>query len=178
MAIKIRKSQLASEAALVAAVNAALDGNLTTQVHRDKTSTPAGDSLNPSSTLLAIASANASSLGTSITLANEIKGVLKVHMADDSAHLAADAVNIAFDGYALASNLATGIALANAIKVNYEVHRVSTVFHLNADSTNTISASAATDQSSLNTLLNELKTDINAHIANGGSTQRLVLIDD
>ena len=178
MAIKIRKSQLASEPAVVAAINALLDANLSTQVHRDKTSTPAGDSLNPSSTLLAIASAAASSLGTSITLANEIKGVLAVHMADTSAHLVADSTNVNFDGYALASNLATGIALANAIKVDYEAHRVDTSSHVNADSTHTISASAATDQNSLNTLLNELKSDINAHIADGGSVQRLVLIDD
>jgi hypothetical protein len=34
-----------------------------------------------------------------------------------------------------------------------------------SDGGNSISSSDATDQSSLNTLLNELKTDINAHIA-------------
>ena len=178
MSVKIRKAQSASEPAVVAAINALIAARLSTQIHRDKTSTPTGTSLSPTSTPLLIASAASTSLATSITLANEIKGVLKFHMADDSAHLEADTTNTAFDGYALASNLATGILLANAMKVNYEVHRVSTVFHVNADSTNTISASAATDQSSLNTLLDELKLDINAHCADAGTVQRLVLVDD
>lgn len=183
MSIKIRKAQLASESALVTAVNAALDGHLSSEIHRDKTSVPAGDSLNPSSTVLTIDSANASSLATSLVLVAEIQGVLAVHMADDSAHLEADTTNVNFDGYALdltdnTTKLATAILLANAIKVDYEAHRVSTVFHVNADSSHTISASAATDQNSLNTLLNELKTDITAHIAGGPAWQRLVLIGD
>jgi len=183
MSIKIRKAQLASESAVVSAINALLDANLSTQVHRDKTATPAGDSLNPSSTVLTVSAANASSLSTSLTLALNIQGVLAVHFADDSAHLVADAVNVNFDGYAIdntsgTTQLATAILLANAMKVDYEAHRVSTVFHVNADSTHTISASAATDQTSLNTLLNELKTDVTAHVADGGSVQRLVLIND
>jgi hypothetical protein len=178
MAIKIRKAQLASEPAVVAAINALIDARLTTQVHRDKTSTPAGDSLNPSSATLQVTAANASNLATSLTLVTNLKGVLAVHCADTSAHLVADTTNDAFDGYAAASDLATAIALANAIKVDYTAHIANTSVHLNADSTNTVAASAATDQSSLNTLLNELKTDINAHINLAGSVQRLVLVDD
>ena len=50
--------------------------------------------------------------------------------------------------------------------------------HFTADATNTIAAANATDQTSLNTLLNELKTDINAHMASApttnASTMRLV----
>lgn len=178
MSIKIRKAQLASEPAVASAINALIDARLSTQVHRDKTSIPAGDSLNPSSTVLQVTAANASDLATSITLANSIKGILGVHMADSSAHLEADLTNINFDGYALASDLATVIALANAMKVNHNAHCANTDCHLNADSTNTVSASAASDQSSSNTLLNELKSDLNAHIANAGLIQRLILIDD
>ncbi len=178
MSIKIRKAQLASESPVVAAINALLDANLSTQVHRDKTATPAGDALNPSSTVLTVSAANATDLATSLTLVNNIKGVLAVHLADTSAHLEADTTNDNFDGYALGTDLASAILLANAIKVDYTAHIASTVFHVNADSTNTVSASAATDQSSLNTLLNEVKGDLTAHIADGGSVQRLVLIDD
>lgn len=178
MAIKIRKAQLASEPAIVAAINALIDANLSTQVHRDKTSTPAGDSLNPSSSVLQVTAANATNLATSITLANEIKGILSVHMADSSAHLEADETNVNFDGYALASSEATVIALANAMKVDHNAHCADTNVHVNADGTNTVSSSDATDQSSANTLLNELKGDLNAHIANAGLVQRLVLIDD
>ena len=178
MSIKIRKSQLASEPAVVTAINALIGARLSTEVHRDKTSIPSGDALNPSSTALQVTAAASTNLATSITLANNLKSVLGFHMADDSAHLIADTTNVNFDGYALASSLATGIAHGNAIKVDYTDHIADTSVHLNADSTNTVAAAVATDQGSLNTLLTELKADINAHINLCGSIQRLIIVDD
>jgi hypothetical protein len=121
---------------------------------------------------LAVASANASDLATSITLANELKLVYETHLADAVAHKLADAA----PALTAASDLATGITLANAIKADYEVHRASTTYHYTADATNTIAAVNASDQSSLNTLLNELKTDINAHIAAAFTTRSIKII--
>ena len=55
-------------------------------------------------------------------------------------------------------------ARERALKAAYRAHRVDTGAHVAADSTNTISAATATDLASTQTLLNELKTDINAHL--------------
>lgn len=143
--------------------------------HADITSvstTAAGDYKAPTSTPDIIASANASSLGTSVTLVNEIKAVLNRHYADDLAHKATNTAISTAD----ATDLATGITLANAIKSSYETHRASTGKHYTADSTNTISSSDASDQSSLNTLLNELKTDLNAHIQTAPLSQSINLV--
>lgn len=177
MSIKIRKAQLASEPAVVAAVNALIDANLSTQVHRDKTSVESGTALSPASTAMTI-DGYATDLASSISLANELKGKLAYHLADDSAHLIADDVNVNFDGYALASDLATVELLANAMKVDYTAHLSQSGVHLNNDSTNTITAADATDQSTSNLLLNDIATKLTAHMGNAGSVQRLVLIGD
>lgn len=177
MSIKIRKAQLASEPAVVAAINALIDANLSTQIHRDKTSIPAGDSLNPSSTPLGV-DGYATGLASSIALANELKGVLAFHMADSSAHEVADSVNVNFDGYALATNLSTVQLLANAMKVDYTAHLSQSGCHVNNDSTNTITAADATDQSTSNLLLNNIATKLEAHMADAGAVQRLIIVDD
>lgn len=65
----------------------------------------------------------------------------------------------------LPADLAATIVIANALRAAYEAHRVLTSHHIAADSTNTVAAAAATDQASVNTLLNELKVDLNAHQA-------------
>jgi len=73
---------------------------------------------------------------------------------------------------ALAADLPTVIARANALKAAYVAHIASAVsattgqgVHIAADATNTISSPDATDQTSANTLLNELKADLNLHRA-------------
>lgn len=77
----------------------------------------------------------------------------------------------AIDTVDASASLPTVIALANAIRTAYEAHRVDVTAHDAADSTNTIAAPAATDQASSNTLLNELQTDLNAHMALAASHQ-------
>lgn len=119
-----------------------------------------------------VASANASSLATSLVLANDVMGTYLAHLADDLAHKVADAA----PALVKASDLATAITLANAIKADYNTHIASTTYHYNADGTNGIAAADATDQSSLNTLLNELKTDFNAHMASGPSGKSVRLV--
>jgi hypothetical protein len=74
-------------------------------------------------------------------------------------------------------DLATAITALNAIKGFYNTHRASTTYHYNADSTNTITSADATDQSSANTLANELKTDFTAHVTSGNVSNVPVLVD-
>ena len=133
--------------------------------------TGAGSSFHLDATASAIAASNASDLATSLTLAEQIRGVYEAHLDDDAAHKLKDPK----PALVKASTLATAITLANAIKADYNTHIASTTYHYNADGTNAVSSSDATDQASLNTLLNELKTDLNAHLASGpaGSLARL-----
>ncbi len=113
---------------------------------------------------LLVTAANASTLPTSLTLVNEILSVYAFHMADTLAH---KVVGVALASYVPATSLATAITRANDIKSKYNTHRASTTYHYTADSTNVVAAADATDQSSLNTLLNEIKTDLNAHLISG-----------
>lgn len=62
-----------------------------------------------------------------------------------------------------ASDLATSIALANALRAWWATHIADTDKHIAADSTNTTTAPVATDLAETQTLLNEIKTDFNAH---------------
>lgn len=70
----------------------------------------------------------------------------------------------------LASDLDTAIVRANVVRAAYIAHIASACSattglgaHIAADATNTIAAPVATDQTTINTLLNELKGDFNAH---------------
>lgn len=71
-----------------------------------------------------------------------------------------------------AAALPTVLVLANALRAAYEAHRVNVESptgsasgaHVVADATNAITAPVATDQTTANTLLNEIKTDLNAHM--------------
>lgn len=127
-----------------------------------------------------ITAADATTLETSVTLVNQLLGVYAFHMADTLAH---KVVGVALASYVPVSDslsdgdkLTAAIALANDIKSKYNTHRASTTYHYTADSTNVTSAADATDQGSLNTLLTELKADINAHLVQGyaGKSVRLV----
>lgn len=109
----------------------------------------------------AITAANASDLATSLTLAEQIRGVYNTHLDSDAAHKIKDPK----PALTAATTLATAITLANAIKADYNTHRASTTYHYNADATNVITSADATDQASAITLANEIKTDLNAHIA-------------
>lgn len=131
---------------------------------------------------LTVTSADADDFASAATLVNELLGVYQFHMADTLAH---KTTGVALASYAQvhiedpddaaeeAAKLIVACARANDIKAKYNTHRASTTHHYTADSTNVVAAADATDQASLETLLNELKADINLHMASGVSAKSL-----
>lgn len=125
-----------------------------------------------------VTAANASDLATSLVLCRALCEFYAFHFADDVLHKVKEGT--ALPSAASVVSLATAITAANALKVAHGNHIGSTTFHYTADAVNTIAAANASDQGSLNTLLNELKTDVNAHSSgalagpSGGSSIRLV----
>ena len=118
----------------------------------------------------AIATADASDLATSVTLANALKASYNAHCASacsattgQGAHIAADATYPT--AVADATDLTSVEALLNDIKSNYNSHRAVASIHATADSTNTVTAADATTQGSANTLANEIKAKLNLHFA-------------
>ena len=113
--------------------------------------------------------ANATTKATAITLLNQIKAKFNAHCALTPAHGAADAVNpIILADLGVAATWEQIQAMADQLRVSYEAHRVLTAgsVHGAADSTNTMAVAAVGSvQTSVNTLLNELKTDFNAHMS-------------
>ena len=117
-----------------------------------------------------VSAAAVSSKATAVTLLNELKTDFNAHIAmtSGSVHGAADATNpVTLDDLTSSSTWTEIAAMADSIRTKYEAHRVLTAdsVHGAADSTNTMTASAVgTLQTSINTYLNEFKTDFNAHI--------------
>lgn len=132
----------------------------------------AGSSFHLDASEVAVSAANASSLATSLALAKQLRTVYLFHLADTLAHKVVDTPPALSEP----TDLATAITFANALKADYNTHRASTTYHHNADSTNAVSSSDASDQASLNTLLNEIKTDLAAHIASAPSAPSLRLV--
>ena len=116
-----------------------------------------------------ISTANAvyTDIDSCVALANAIKSKYEAHRTRSSVHFTNDTTNtISAANAALSSDLTGGGALPTAIRSSYESHRASTSWHANADSTNTISASAVATVANLIALAAELRTDIDAHLAN------------
>lgn len=126
--------------------------------------------------------ANATDVATAITLLNELRTDYEAHrvLTAGGVHGAADTANAI--AAPAATNGLTAIALAIDLKSKFNAHRVNdpTVHgvedtvnavtsadpvwvHGAADTTNTVSAPAATDLATAITLLNELRTDYEAH---------------
>lgn len=149
--------------ALVAANNQRQLDAIASFFHLDRTNSAEGsDYTNPTQTRLTVTAAAATDLATSVALANNIRTVLNTHFPDLIAH---DTVATALLATPVATDLATGITLGNAEKAAYNTHLTLSGAHYTNDSTNATAATNASDQSSLNTLLNEMKADINAHMA-------------
>jgi hypothetical protein len=131
----------------------------------------------------AITAANASSLETSRTLLGAVVTAYLTHAADALAHLAADATNVPAETLqellaALPTDTLGGMqTLANEFKALYNAHRAEAGVHATNDAGHAIAAADATDQSSLNTLLNELKADLNLHMADGLATPSWRAVD-
>ncbi len=133
----------------------------------------AGSSFHMDASERTVTAANASSLATSLTLVNQLIAVYSFHAADTLAHKAA---GNALASTAPATTLAQAITRANDIKAKMALHLASTAQHYTADETNATAAADADDQTSLNTLLNELKADLNAHMASAPATHSLRLV--
>jgi hypothetical protein len=162
-------------AGLVAAWNAKQEASVSSNFHADITQKTSGGDFAPVVANDTIGSANATDLATSLTLVNEIKSVSGRHFQDPRAHNTAVTTPTTL---ADATDLTTAVALGNDIKAIYNTggHVNASNVHFNNDSTNTIAAANATDQSTLNTLLNELKTDINAHIISAPTGSMIQLV--
>lgn len=119
---------------------------------------------------ITVTAADASSLATSLTLCNQILGVYSFHMADTLSH---KVTGVALASYVPASTLAQAITKANDVKSKYNTHRASTTYHYTADGTNVVTAADATIQSELNTLLNDIKVQLIAHVASGAVCKSL-----
>lgn len=121
-----------------------------------------------------VTTANASDLATSLALLHALLYAYYRHIADALAHTAADTTNTmsgTASGYVdYVVDLDTAVEIANDLKAAYNAHRSQSGVHPTNDSGRQITSADATDQSSLNTLLNEIKTDLNAHMAQGLST--------
>lgn len=138
-----------------------------------KTQIGAGSKFHLDASEVTVTAADASSLDTSLTLVNQLRAVYEFHKADTLAHKAADTATLTAPA---ATDLASAITLANELKGDYNVHRASTSWHYNADSTNVVAASNASDQGTLNTLLNDIKTQFLAHFADAPSCPSVRLI--
>ena len=97
-----------------------------------------------------------------------------LHCANVTAHIAADTAN---DGVALqlGDSLAEMYVAANALKAAYNAHDAETgAYHGAAGSAHQTAANDATTHATLVTLLNELKSDYEAHRAEGDTLFTLV----
>lgn len=139
-------------------------GTLAAPIHYDRAEYP-------------VTAAAASDLATSITLAQDLLEAYARHRVDALAHTAADATNVVASAPSAVVDLATAIVAANQMKAAYNAHRAEGGVHPTNDAGNATAAADAADQGTLNTLLNELKTDLNAHLADGLSTPSWRAVD-
>lgn len=202
MAISVRKEIDSVVWALVDAFNSLQDaGWVADGYHRDLSQLTSGDPNDPASitlTTLSVDAAAATTLATTITLANNIHGVLHTHFLDAQAHLKADTVNDGYqDGYSVyvdgySTSMAASVGAAdlvavcnelNVSKIAFNAHLTQSGVHVNNDTGNSVATTNATDLSSAEALANALAAAINLHISGPGSskgsknTPRINLID-
>lgn len=177
MALKTRRLPDEVLYALVAANNQRITDNISTNFHLDRTAatpTTYPDYNNPVVNRLAISSANSSSLPTALTLVAELKLKINQHFADSIAHNTAVSAAVTTPA---ATDLTTAQNLANALKAAWNTHLSAANVHFTNDGTNTTAAADASNQGTLDTLLNELKTDFNAHVASAPVGVWIDLVD-
>lgn len=125
---------------------------------------------------------DATDTASAIPLVNEIVAVYQAtnnktypgHVADEVAHLVADATNLVTEPKA--TNLATAMDRINDYKAQFNAHLSQSGVHINNDGSNSIAAADATDEGSLVTLVNQAKSKTNTHIQNAvpGSGVRVI----
>lgn len=124
-----------------------------------------------------VTEAAAADATTAVALVNDIKAQYVAHIADESAHVAADETNSV--AAADATDSATAITLANEAKADFNAHIALAASHRGVSGAGgvdvpTISTSDATDATTLNTLANALKAAMNRHFAMGAPDIELV----
>lgn len=134
----------------------------------------AGSSFHLDASEVTVTAADATDLPTSLALCNNLIGVLTFHFADLLAIKVVDATSLPALGAGV--DLTSAVTAANLMKASYNTHRASTAKHYNADATNVVTSADATDQASLNTLLTEMKGDVNAHLASAPAAASLRLL--
>lgn len=175
MAYRVRRLTDAILYAFVTQHNLKQEAAVASFFHSDITQTTnSSDYRNPSVTNLLVTAANATDLPTSLTLANQLQAYLNVHWQDAYAHKTAVSPK---DTTAKAIDLATGITLANALKAAINVHLTASNVHWTNDGTNTVATTNASDQTSLNALLNALKTAYNAHVISAPTGSMIQIVE-
>ena len=111
-------------------------------------------------------------LATALTLVNQIMAIYLAHIGDTLAHKVAQTP----PALVKATDLASAITLANAMKADFNTNDGSTTYHYTAD-TGDEATTNASDQGTLDTLLNAFKVTLNAHMANAPSAKSLRLVD-
>ena len=137
-----------------------------------------GDAYSPGFVNVSIAAPAAVDLPSSLVMVNQIAAMLNMHMGDGQAtHATADTTNGNFVSSSptgaqvpFAGTLAQATTLANQIKTAFNAHLTQSVggvpCHVVNDIANSITTTnAAGDQTTLNTLLTQLKLSINTHFA-------------
>lgn len=165
MALTVRKGTDAALYALASQLNALrADATLLgARFHADVTAgATTGDFTSPATSALLVSAANATDLPTSLVLANQIKTIFNIQIADAVAHKTADTTNKIVAANAV--DLTTAQTLANAIKTAFNAHLTQSNVHYTNDGTNTNATTAAVDLPTTQALLNALKGNINAHI--------------
>lgn len=151
-------------------------------VHSDQTGVDTSNGYtDPDSEVLSVTAANASNLATSVTLTNNLRGVMLEHFRDDVSHRLADDTSVGLlDGYSDAVILDDVEDQLNTMHHVFNGHlsrSVSSIkVHLNDDAVNVVTTAAATDQSTANALGNALKSAVNAHILLGPAVGKIKLI--
>ena len=180
MALKVRKLTDPLVFALVSLFNKKLKSDsdtLMTYPHYDKTSDATsgpGDYMLPTSSphIVTAADGDGAAIAKSRTLAIDLWEVYQRHLADAldtdeygaGAHKTADAAP-ALTAPTSTTSLADLETFADGLYTDYNTHRASGTYHLAADATNVANTPAATTQGSLDTRMNDLKVQLNAHIA-------------
>lgn len=197
MAITVRRVDPAATFMLALAHNllCATSTNVGSLFHGDRTSTTTTDQwLTGSTTALTVTAANATDLPSCITLVNNIRSVCVVHFADGistdpysaGAHKIPDTVDAPLLGLLVtatgntSTDTAAVVAAANLHKSTINSHLTQaspSAVHFTNDGTNTIATTNASDLPSSITLLNAIKSALNAHMGSAPTNPMLRIVN-
>lgn len=178
MAYQVRKGSDDVGAALVAGYNAlrqtvALSGSM---YHRDVTSTTSGFGDSLATTAYTVTAVNGDgTLAKLKLLCADLALKYKVHIADATAHLVADATNT-LASYATPADLTAAIAFVNDFKAKFNAHLSQSGVHVNNDSNTVATADASTTQAQADTLANALKAAFNIHVQSAPKGASITLV--